>query len=117
MTFDELLAGYDDAVQAIARRARALVFDAAPGAVETVSASYRNVSYGHEAGRTDAFCYIAPFKGHVNLGFMAGADLPDPAGLLEGTGKNMRHVKLKRAADVDAPALRALVEAAAGAAA
>jgi hypothetical protein len=41
-----------------------------------------------------AFAYVGAFKAHVNVGFFRGAELPDPRGLLEGTGKLMRHVKL-----------------------
>ena len=41
-----------------------------------------------------AFCYVSAFTAHVNVGFFLGAELPDPAGLLEGTGIFMRHVKL-----------------------
>ncbi len=59
-----------------------------------------------------AFAYVDVFKAHVNVGFFRGAELPDPAGLLEGTGKFMRHVKLRPGADMDSDALRSLVEAA-----
>jgi hypothetical protein len=47
------------------------------------------------------FVYVAVFKNHTNVGFFYGAHLDDPAGLLEGTGKNMRHVKLKPGHDPD----------------
>lgn len=56
-----------------------------------------------------AFAYVDAFRSHVNIGFFHGAVLPDPAGLLEGTGKYMRHVKLGPAAAVDAQALSALI--------
>lgn len=59
-----------------------------------------------------AFCYVNAFTSHVNVGFFRGAELPDPAGLLEGTGKLMRHVKLRPDRDIDADALAALIEAA-----
>jgi hypothetical protein len=58
------------------------------------------------------FGYVNVFRAHVNVGFFQGADLDDPAGLLEGTGKRMRHVKVKPGAAVDATALGALVDAA-----
>jgi hypothetical protein len=58
------------------------------------------------------FAYVGVFKDHVNVGFFHGASLPDPARLLEGTGKYMRHVKVKPGAAVDRPALEALVTAA-----
>ena len=57
-----------------------------------------------------AFAYVNAFKAHVNVGFFRGADLPDPGGLLEGTGKFMRHVKLGPERAVDAAALMKLVE-------
>lgn len=59
-----------------------------------------------------AFAYANAFTGHVNVGFFLGAALPDPAGLLQGDGKYMRHVKLKPGAAVDAAALQALITAA-----
>ena len=58
------------------------------------------------------FAYVGVFTNHVNVGFFHGASLPDPAGLLEGTGKYMRHVKVKPGHDVDTPALEALITAA-----
>jgi hypothetical protein len=58
------------------------------------------------------FAYVNVFRSHVNVGFFNRAALVDPAGLLEGTGKSMRHVKLKPGSDVDAAALDDLVEAA-----
>ena len=61
-----------------------------------------------------AFCYVNAFKTHANVGFFQGASLPDPAGLLEGTGKRMRHVKLRPGAGLDAAALSALIGAAYG---
>jgi hypothetical protein len=59
-----------------------------------------------------AFAYVNAFKAHVNVGFFRGAELADPAGLLEGTGKVMRHVKLRPGIVFDATALAKLVHAA-----
>ena len=58
-----------------------------------------------------AFGYVNAFRAHANVGFYNGADLPDPAGLLEGTGKRMRHVKLRPGAALDEAALEALIAA------
>jgi hypothetical protein len=58
------------------------------------------------------FAYVNTFKNHVNVGFFYGALLEDPAGLLEGSGKRMRHVKLQPGADLDAASLRNLIDAA-----
>ena len=46
-----------------------------------------------------AFAYVNAFTAHVNVGFFRGAELVDPARMLEGTGRYMRHVKLVHAAD------------------
>ena len=59
-----------------------------------------------------AFAYVNAFKAHVNVGFFRGAEIADPEGLLEGTGRFMRHVKLRPDRDVDAAALMKLIEAA-----
>lgn len=59
-----------------------------------------------------AFAYVNAFRSHVNIGFFLGAELLDPAGLLQGTGKLMRHVKLGPDRDVDERALKRLIEAA-----
>jgi hypothetical protein len=59
-----------------------------------------------------AFGYVNAFRDHVNVGFFFGAFLQDPARLLEGTGKRMRHVKLWPAQDVDAGALSNLIDVA-----
>ena len=59
-----------------------------------------------------AFGYVNVFKVHVNVGFFRGAELADPEGLLEGTGKFMRHVKLRPGCDVNAAALTKLIETA-----
>jgi hypothetical protein len=57
------------------------------------------------------FAYVNVFKAHVNVGFFLGAELKDPAGLLEGAGKRMRHVKVKPGAPLDSKALGALIQA------
>ncbi|HKS95830.1 MAG TPA: DUF1801 domain-containing protein [Terriglobia bacterium] len=58
-------------------------------------------------------CYFIVGKKHITLGFFRGTSLEDPKGILEGTGKNLRHVNVRKAGDLARPALRALVLAAA----
>ena len=58
------------------------------------------------------FAYVGIFAAHVSVGFFHGADLPDPAGLLEGRGRSMRHLKLKPGVEVDSSAIEALIAAA-----
>ncbi len=66
---------------------------------------------GHPTACVDqvAFAYVNAFKAHVNVGFFRGAEINDPSGLLEGTGKYMRHVKLRPGVAVDEPALTQLI--------
>ena len=59
-----------------------------------------------------AFAYVDTFTAHVNVGFFFGAQLPDPKNLLEGSGKAMRHVKIRPGAALDAEALSKLVRVA-----
>ena len=59
-----------------------------------------------------AFGYVNAFTAHVNVGFFRGAELSDPKGLLEGTGKFMRHVKLRPAETIDRGVLTRLIETA-----
>lgn len=57
-----------------------------------------------------AFAYVNAFTAHVSVGFFRGAELADPGGLLEGTGKYMRHVKLRPDSGIEAGALQQLIE-------
>lgn len=59
-----------------------------------------------------AFAYVAAYRAHAAVGFFHGADLPDPAGILEGTGRRMRHVKLRWGQPAPEAALEALIDAA-----
>lgn len=56
------------------------------------------------------FAYVNVFRSHVNVGFFHGASLPDPARLLEGAGKSMRHVKLRPGTGTNAAALSRLID-------
>lgn len=59
-----------------------------------------------------AFAYVGAYRAHASIGFFHGAALPDPAGLLEGGGKRMRHLKLRMGGDLNEQALHALIQAA-----
>jgi hypothetical protein len=105
---------YGPAITKLVIAARKLVLEEAPGAVELIYDAYSAVSAGYSfTGRpSDSFLYVAAYTKGVNMGFWAGTSLPDPDGLLEGTGKRSRHVKIRDLADVQRPALRALIRAA-----
>ncbi len=56
------------------------------------------------------FAYVNAYSAHVNVGFFYGAELPDPHGLLQGTGKHMRHIKFRSTSDHNEKAILALIE-------
>jgi len=112
-TFDELLAGVEPDLAAIARRLRAMIRAVDANTVETVRLGDNAATYGVGPKKmTDGYAYIMPMRGYVNLGFYQGALLADPERLLEGTGKALRHVKIRSLADANRASVRALVAAA-----
>lgn len=113
--FDEILARFDPQVRDLALRVRVLIEEVYPDVTEVPWPGQNVVGYGVGPKKmSEHFCYIAFHKDHVNLGFNQGAQLPDPAGLLAGPGKTMRHTKISASKDLGEPALRTLlVEAAA----
>lgn len=111
MTAEEFFSNYSPEIEVIALRARHLVFSVLPGATEQVDTGNKVVAYSTGGRMKDMVFYISAHKAHANIGLF-GADLPDPNGIMEGTGKRLRHVKLRTLEDVDRPALRALLETA-----
>jgi hypothetical protein len=87
---------------------RSLVKKTVPGTRETVN------SWGIPTfENADPFCFFMVGKKHVTFGFHNGTSLKDPEGLLEGTGKNVRHVKLRMMEDLEQKGLRELIKEAA----
>jgi hypothetical protein len=109
---DTFLKGYPPQVRVIALKTREVILSVLPQVTEKVYPGWKVIQYGAGAGREDVFAVISPQKERVNLGLANGADLPDPAGLLEGTGTGIRHVKLTSAEAAGAPAVRTLVQGA-----
>lgn len=107
VNIDELLKGVDPRLGTLSRSLRALIKKSIPEAVEQVK--WGNPTY--VVNGKNVAC-IMHYKDHVNLGFFMGAKLKSKR--LEGTGKGLRHVKLRRKADIDERGLgRLLKEAAA----
>jgi len=110
-TFEELLNGTVPELAAIARRLREAIFAVDPAAVETVRLGDNAATYGVGPKKmTEGYAYIMPMRGYVNLGFYQGASLEDAR--LEGTGKGLRHVKIRSLDEASNPALRGLLAAA-----
>src|SRR5436190_13079039 len=109
---DQLLFTHDPTVRETALSLRDLVLELMPDAVEQVDPSDGLIAYGTGPRLGEQVFAIVPHGAHVNLQFADGVDLPDPARLLEGTGKRVRHVKNRSVLDVERAALRQLLEAA-----
>jgi hypothetical protein len=113
---EALLQSYPAEVRTLARAARRWVRLSVPDLDETVDAKARLLGYGYGSGYRGMVCTLILSKGGVKLGLFRGAELPDPKGLLEGSGKVHRHVPLVDAADLRRPGLKRLLRAAARAA-
>lgn len=112
-TFEDILHAHPPDVVAILIRLREIIAEIHPEAVEVPRPGESSSSYGVGPKKmSEAYAYLMPQKNYVNLGFYYGAVLPDPDRLLEGTGKKLRHVKLRTREAVENPAIRALLHAA-----
>lgn len=112
-SFDDLLDISPPSQHAAMQRLRAIILEVDPAACEVVRLGDRAATYGVGPKKmSEGYAYIIPFAAWVNLGFYKGTDLPDPEGLLEGTGSKLRHVKVRSLDDAERPALRALLAAA-----
>ena len=110
--FEAFFAGYPPDVQAISRKLRAMVRGTMPEANEVLFARHNHIGYSFTESMHDRVCYICPLQDYVRLGFDFGGHLADPERMLEGTGKRMRHVKVRTLKEADNPVLKQLVEAA-----
>jgi hypothetical protein len=111
-SFEELLAGSDPVIRAIAAALRDVILEVHPDTTEVVRLGDRAATYGLGPRKMiDGYAYLMPQADWVNLGFYQGTALPDPDGLLEGTGAKMRHVKVRSLDEARSPAIKALVAA------
>ena len=98
-------------MQPIARRLREIIADVDPNNVEVVRLGDRAATYGVGPKKMiEGYSYVLPHAKWVNLGFFQGAALPDPDEIMEGTGKMMRHVKVRSLEEAANPTLRKLIE-------
>lgn len=95
-TFEELTENLPEKQKTMIECLKEIVLEIHPETTEVVRLGDNAATYGVGPKKmSEAYCYLMPMqKGHINLGFFYGAKLDDPANLLEGTGKNMRHVKV-----------------------
>ena len=104
------LSNFPEEIQTISRELRSMARRAMPGAHEFLY--YDAINYSLSNSPLERICYIRPLQKRVTLGFLFGRQLDDPHHLLQGTGKRMRHVKVRALEDTRNPALEELVKAA-----
>jgi hypothetical protein len=107
----KFLKPYDREVQRLALDLRALVLEEMAPCHENIYDAYSAVAigYGPTDRLSDGIFHIAVYTKGVNLGFNQGATLADPKGILEGKGKQIRHIKIRSKADLARPELRGYV--------
>ena len=108
------LAPYDPQIANLALALREIVLEEAPEAIESLVNGYA-VTIGFSfTGKPlkDGFCHVVTYSTHVNLGFNRGAELQDPDKVLEGSGKSIRHIRIRNHEDLDRPLVRRFLRAA-----
>ncbi len=105
------LDGYHADVRDLALKMRETILKSVPNAREKIYTGWQTIGYSHNGGMKSQFCAISPQRDRVNVYFNRGTDLDDPDHLLEGTGKNMRHVKVRTLKDAQSKALKELIKA------
>jgi hypothetical protein len=105
---DAYVARKGGALEDVAKGLRRLMKKTVPGMKESVN-PWKIPTFESNG----PMCFLSIGKNHVTFGFLCGTSLPDPTKLLEGTGKNLRHVKLRTSEDLRKPALKKLIQAAA----
>jgi hypothetical protein len=109
--FAKILEGNAPEVIATAYALRAAVKSAMPDVVEQVDFGNGLLAFGRSMAMRDLLFAIIPHKSHVNLQLADGADLPNADGSIEGTGKRIRHVKVRSVEAATSPAVRNAIDA------
>jgi hypothetical protein len=108
---DELLSGTSPEMAAVARELRAVVAAALPDGTEQVDFGNRLLAIGRSMKMRDLLFAIIPHSAHVNLQLADGIDLPNPDGVIEGTGKRIRHIKVRSVEAARSAPVRAAIDA------
>lgn len=98
------MSDYPDHVRNKALRLREIILENAPNSFELIYDSYNALStaFSFSDNLNEAFCHIALYNKHVNLGFNYGSELENPNRILMGSGKHIRHLKIMKARDLEA---------------
>lgn len=108
---DRLLAEHPPEIQAIERALRATIRAEFPDAIEQVDFPDKLIAFGRSMKLRALLFAIIAHQAHVNLQLADGATLPDPEGLIEGTGKRIRHVKIRSVEAASSAAVVAIIRA------
>jgi Domain of unknown function (DU1801) len=108
-----LLDDFSPEVQHLATSVRTRILELVPDAQEKVMRGYNSLSYGFASSMKEQFASIMLHRERVNLQLHRATELSDPDGLLEGTGKAMRHVKVKTEETAQSKEVGELIESAA----
>ena len=109
--FTDLLDLTEENLRPIVVALRTVILEIDPNACEIVRLGDRAATYGIGPKKMkEGYTYILPHKSWVNLGFYKGASLEDSSGLLEGTGKNMRHIKIHSVEDTEKMEIKKLIK-------
>jgi hypothetical protein len=109
-TLEQFLERYPEHIRELVLSVRALILSVMPGTIEQFDIPANLVAYGLDRTYKGLICGIAIYKNYINIMLARGASLPDPEGLLRGTGKKARHIKIQQATDLDAPGVRVMLE-------
>ena len=109
-TIQEVFAKASPTSLPILKAAHRFLVEIDPNVVIVPRPGEKSLSYGVGVRKnSEAYCYLIPFKEHVNFGFFYGTEI-DSDGILEGTGAKMRHLKIRNLADLKNPKLKRLVQ-------
>lgn len=105
----QFLAGYEETVCQRAMQLREALLEQLPEVTEQLDLPAKMIAYTYGQKYAELVCVILPSKKGLKLGFNQGITLPDPEGLLEGSGKISRYVVIRSAEDIKRPALKNLM--------
>jgi hypothetical protein len=109
---EPFLAQYAPGIRDLAWKLRAVIRAVMPEAIEQLDTPAHLIGYGIDRTYRGLICGITLHSAHINLMFARGTELPDPEHLLVGTGKRACHISIRQAAEIENPAVRALLVAA-----
>ncbi len=107
---NDFFARYDEKVFGNALQLRNIILTVLPDVTEQLDLPAKMVAYSYGNRYVDMICTIIPSKKGIKLGFYKGTELPDPARILEGTGKISRYVNITSEKQIDSAAVKELLK-------